>query len=46
MADGALPLARWGVYLDQGTVASEFGIESDDVVAVTEQGLAQFLAGL
>jgi hypothetical protein len=46
VADGALPLARWGIVLEQGTVESEFGIESEDVVAVTEQGLAQFLAGL
>ena len=46
VAEGSLPLARWGVYLEQGTVASEFGIESDDVVPVDEQGLAAFLRGL
>ena len=46
VADGSLPLARWGVYLQQGTVASEFGIESDEVVPIDEHGLADFLRGL
>ena len=46
IAEGSLPLARWGVYLQQGTVASEFGIESDDVVPINEHGLADFLRGL
>ena len=46
VAEGSLPLARWGVYLQQGTVASEFGIESDDVVPINEHGLADFLRGL
>jgi hypothetical protein len=46
IAEASLPVARWGVYLEQGTVASEFGIESDDVVAVNEQGMADFLGGL
>jgi hypothetical protein len=43
IAEAQLPLARWGVYLEQGTVASEFGIESDDVVPIDEHGLAEFL---
>jgi hypothetical protein len=43
VAEGGLPLARWGVYLQQGTVASEFGIESDEVVPIDEHGLADFL---
>jgi hypothetical protein len=43
VAEGSLPLARWGVYLQHGTVASEFGIESDEVVPVDEHGLADFL---
>ena len=46
LADGNLPLARWGVVLQQGTVASEFGIESDEVVPLDEHGLANFLSGL
>ena len=46
VADGNLPMARWGVVLQQGTVASEFGIESDEVVPLDEQGLASFLSGL
>ncbi len=46
VAEGSLPLARWGVYLQQGTVASEFGIESDEVVPVDEHGLADFLRTL
>lgn len=46
VADGAVPLARWGVVLLEGTVASQFGIESDEVVPVDEQGLAEFLRGL
>lgn len=46
VADGSLPLARWGVVLQQGTVTSEFGIESDEVVPLDEHGLASFLSGL
>jgi TIR domain len=46
VAEGSLPLARWGVYLQQGTVASEFGIESDEVVPIDEHGLADFLRTL
>jgi hypothetical protein len=46
VADGSLPMARWGVYLQQGTVASEFGIESDEVVPIDEHGLPGFLRGL
>ena len=46
VADGGLPLARWGVYLQQGTVASEFGIESDEVVPLDEHGLSDFLRTL
>ncbi|WP_045225178.1 TIR domain-containing protein [Methyloterricola oryzae] len=46
VAEGSLPVARWGVYLEQGTVQSEFGIDSEDVVPLDEQGLADFLRGL
>jgi hypothetical protein len=46
VAEGDLPLARWGVYLRQGTVSSVFGIESDEVVPIDEGGLADFLRGL
>jgi len=46
VAEGGLPVARWGVYLEQGTVQSEFGIDSEDVVPLDEQGLAEFLRGL
>ncbi len=46
VADGNLPMARWGVVLQQGTVASEFGIKSDEVVPLDEDGLASFLTGL
>ena len=46
VADGELPLARWGVYLTHGTVMSEFGIESDAVVTLDESGLGHFLGGL
>jgi hypothetical protein len=46
VAAGGLPLSRWGVHLGQGTVASEFGIVSDEVVPVDERGLAAFLRGL
>ena len=46
VADGNLPMARWGVVLQEGTVASEFGIESDEVVPLDEHGLASFLGGL
>jgi len=46
IADAGLPLARWGVYLPQGTAASEFGIESDEVVPIDEHGLPDFLRAL
>lgn len=46
VAEGDLPLARWGVYLRQGTVSSVFGIDSDEVVPVDESGLSDFLRGL
>lgn len=46
VAEGDLPLARWGVYLRQGTVSSVFGIESDEVVPIDERGLVDFLRGL
>ena len=34
IAEADLPVARWGVYLYEGDVASVFGIESADVVPV------------
>lgn len=46
VAEGDLPVARWGVLLRQGTVSSVFGIDSDDVVPIDEGGLSDFLRGL
>jgi hypothetical protein len=46
VADGSLPMARSGVVLNQGTVASEFGIVSDEVVPLDERSLANFLSEL
>ena len=46
LAEGELAMSRWGVYLQRGTVESEFGFISDEIVAVDEQGLAGFLRGL
>jgi TIR domain len=46
VADGGLPIERWGVVLRQGTVAEVFGIESDEVVPLDEAGLANFLTTL
>lgn len=46
IAEADLPLLRWGVYLLDGDVASVFGIDSEDVVPIYEQDLAQFLQGL
>ncbi|GJH18422.1 TIR domain-containing protein [Caballeronia novacaledonica] len=46
VAEEHLAIARWGVYLETGSVASEFGIESDDVVQVSEHGLVEFVRGL
>jgi hypothetical protein len=49
-AEANLALTRWGVYFDgSAAVASEFGrfgIDSEDVVPVCEQNLAEFLRGL
>lgn len=46
IAEARLSLARWGVWLEGGTVASIFGIESDDVVTLSESHLPAFLQGL
>jgi hypothetical protein len=46
VAEGSLPVARWGVYLESGSIASEFGIESDDVVQFSEHSLLEFVRGL
>jgi hypothetical protein len=46
VAEAHLDLARWGVYLHEGDVSSIFGIESEDVVPVYEQGLLDFIRAL
>lgn len=46
LAEGELAMSRWGVYLQRGTVESEFGFISDEIVPVDEHGLADFLRGL
>lgn len=46
MADGSLPLVRWGVLLKHGTVDGDFGIASDEIVPLDERDLANFLGGL
>jgi hypothetical protein len=46
IAEADLPVARWGVYLYEGDVASVFGIESADVVPVYEPDLVEFLREL
>lgn len=47
IAEANLAVARWGIYLEEeGDVAEVFGIESQDVVAVNEHSLADFLRGL
>lgn len=46
IAEARLPLARWGIYLQEGDVASVFGIDSADVVPVDEHGLGAFLRAL
>ena len=46
VADGDVDLQHWGVFLANGTVASEFGFEADGLVGINEQGLAGFLRGI
>ena len=46
IAEGGLPVARWGAYLEQGTVADVFGIDSENVVGIGEHELAEFLGRL
>ncbi|SAL04302.1 TIR domain protein [Caballeronia arationis] len=46
VALSSLPVERWGVYMERGSVADEFGIESDDVVELSEGGLIAFVRGL
>jgi hypothetical protein len=46
IAEAELPVARWGVYLKQGSVATELGIRSDEVVAFDERTLGAFLQAI
>lgn len=46
VTEASLPVSRWGVLMHQGTVASEFGIESAQVVQVDEHSLGDFLREL
>ncbi len=46
VADGKVDMQRWGVFLQSGTVASEFGFEAEGLMDVNEQGLAEFLRGI
>jgi hypothetical protein len=46
IAESSLPVARWGVCLTQGTAGSEFGLASEELVAIDEQGLTDFLRRL
>jgi TIR domain len=46
IAESGLPVARWGVCVTPGTAGCDLGLASDDLVAVDEQGLADFLRGL
>ena len=46
VADGKVAMQLWGVFLQTGTVASEFGFEAEGLVDVNEQGLVDFLHGI
>lgn len=46
IAESRLPVARWGVYVTPSTAACDLGIDSEDLVAVDDQGLAHFVRGL
>ena len=56
VAEGNLPLSRWGVYFgpppDKRDVVSEFGIDSEDVIYIpgmhglNEAALVEFLQSL
>jgi hypothetical protein len=43
VAEGNVEMEHWGVFLRDGTLASELEIEADGLVDVNEQGLADFL---
>jgi len=46
IAEFGLPVTRWGVYVTPSTAACDLGLASDDLVAVDEQRLPDFLRGL
>lgn len=46
IAESQLPVARWGIYVTSETAGCDFGLASDDLLTIDEQGLADFVRGL
>lgn len=46
IAESRLPVVRWGVYVTPGTAGCDLGLASDDLIAIDEQHVADFVRGL
>lgn len=46
IAESRLAVGRWGIYLTPGTAGCDIGLVSDEVIAIDEQRLADFVRNL
>lgn len=46
IAESRLPLVRWGVYVTPGTAGCDLGLASDELIAIDEQRLMDFVRDL
>ena len=46
IAESRLAVARWGIYVTPGTVGYDLGLVSDELVAIDEHHLVDFVRGL
>lgn len=46
IAESRLAVARWGIYVTPGTAGCDLGLASDELVAIDEQHVVDFVRGL
>ncbi len=46
IAESRLPVAQWGIYVTPGTAGCDLGLASDDLIAIDDQQLADFVRRL
>lgn len=46
IAESRIPVARWGIYVTPGTAGCDLGLASDDLIAIDERQLAEFVRRL